>query len=106
LRVASSTLAIGSNNSTVIVVALFRTVGAVTSLVGATELAVAKNNTGAPITFIFYDTPNTTSEVVYSARVGKAAGGTWYINSLPGIPTTSTPQLEANSYTVEEIGVG
>lgn len=108
IRINNSVLAIGSSANTVVVCSIWRTdynvSPAVSTLVGVTELS-SGGQTSAPLSFTFFDSPNTTSQITYSARVGKDSGssGTWYINSLEGISPSLTTYLESNAYSIEEI---
>ena len=90
-----------ASNNTELVVAFFRD-----SICIGTAIATGttkKFNTQFSTTM--YDAPLTTSPVVYSCRVGKNTGTTFYINRTQQSVAALGGTLESQAYTVEEIGV-
>lgn len=79
----------GTNNRR-IVIALWRTVGAVNTLVGVSSAFITASNNGGEISISFYDQPATTSPVTYRMRAWSNASGTWYIGQ------TATPLFGGN----------
>ena len=100
IRIGSSMVASGSNSNTKIRIVVYRD----GVPIGESHHDVTGTNSGSGISFTFYDEPNTTSAIVYTCRVGKSNGGTWYINQFPGVTLAENPWVQQNAYTVEEIG--
>jgi hypothetical protein len=59
--------------------ALFRTIGGVSTYLGGTLQIVASGTNSSTLSVNITDLPNTTSPVTYSVRVGTTSG-TWYVN--------------------------
>ena len=66
-----------STNNRTIIIAVFRDSECISAMVNEIDTASHPKN----MTLVFVDTPNTTSPVTYSARIGIDANSTWYCNS-------------------------
>ena len=85
-RAATSTFTIDGSfyidhdtNNRRIVVAVWRTVGAVRTLVGVSAAFITASDNGGEIAISFFDAPATTSPVTYSLRAFANGAGTWYV---------------------------
>jgi len=72
-----SSMQIDMSRSGPVVISLYRD----NECVGATTRYCSGSNKPGSTSILFTDRPNTTSEITYSARIGKLnVSGTWYIN--------------------------
>lgn len=76
--IQTSVTGAGTTNQFV-TIALFRTVGGVSTYIGGTLQIVQSSNNSATLSFSITDKPNTLQPVTYSVRVGITTG-TWYVN--------------------------
>jgi len=100
MRISTSSTVSGSSNNTEMMFAFFRD----TTCIGVGLVNMSARNAGHPFVITVYDTPAVLTPLVYSCRVGKTTGNTWYINRLDDA-TLLNGQLANQAYTVEEIGV-
>lgn len=78
--VIQSNVSVASNfNNTNLTLALFRTIGGVTTYIGGSLQIVSSGTNRQTLSFSITDKPNTTNPVSYQIRVG-ANQGTWYVN--------------------------
>lgn len=68
-----------NTNNRRIVVAIWRTVAGVNTLVGVSSAFITASNNGGEIAISFYDSPVTTSAVTYSLRSFANGAGIWYV---------------------------
>ena len=101
VRIATSFSFDIASNNTELVVMFFRDSLCIGS--GLVTGTTKKFNT--QYTSTMYDTPSTLSPVVYSCRVAKTSGTTFYINRTLQSINALGNTLESQAYTVEEIGV-
>ena len=100
IRIATAfTINIAQNN-TQLVVSFFRDA----LCVGVSLVTGTTKKFSYPFATTMYDTPGTLTPVVYSCRVGKDTGTTWYLNRTSDTVTVAG-LMEQQAYTVEEIGV-
>jgi hypothetical protein len=69
-----------TTNNRRIVVAIWRTVAAVNTLVGVSAAFITASNNGGEIAISFNDLPATTSACTYTMRVWANGSGTWYVS--------------------------
>lgn len=100
VRIGTSCTVSSSNNRTHLIFTFFRN----NTCIGTGLLTTSARNAGHPFAITLYDSPNTTSDITYSCRVGKVSGNTWYINRLDDASILNG-QLANQAYTVEEIGI-
>lgn len=100
VRVSTTCTVSGSSNSTQMIFIFFRD----NICIGSGLVNMSARTAGHPFAITIYDSPNTTSNITYSCRVGKTSGNTWYINRLNDA-TLLNSQLANQAYTIEEIGV-
>lgn len=82
--VVQSSISVASSvNNANLSLALFRTVGGVSTYIGGTLQIVSSGTNSATLSFSITDKPNTVSPVTYSLRVGTNTG-TWYVNRRSG----------------------
>ena len=72
----SAATSVNNANTTM---ALFRTIGGVSTFLGAALQITNSSTNSATLSICITDAPNTTSNVVYSLRIGSNTG-TWFIN--------------------------
>lgn len=66
-------------NNRRIVIAIWRTVGAVNTLVGVSSAFITASDNGGEISISFYDQPATASAITYTMRAWANGAGTWYV---------------------------
>jgi hypothetical protein len=98
----STSCSIATSSATIsLVFAIFRG----TTCVGVATDTTATGNRLQSFQFTVYDSPNTTSPITYSCRVGKIGGaGSWYINNVGTVTTPFGGLLDKNAWSIEEIG--
>ncbi len=87
----------GQNNK-VLIIALFRGTTCIATIMNEIDTASHPKN----MTIVFVDTPNTTSTVTYSARMGIDSSGTWYCNQAATAGRSMGGTLLSN-YRIDEI---
>lgn len=76
VSISASFAAQATTNSKVLIVAVFRD----STCVGVTTAFLRDANQTSPVSINFTDLPATTSQVVYSCRMGTATAATWKVN--------------------------
>lgn len=102
VRIAMTATVSGSTNSTEMLFAFFRD----SVCIGTGLVSMSARTAGHPFAITLFDNPGVNTPITYSCRVGKTIGNTWYVNRLSDDSLLINGQLEKQTYSIEEIGVG